>query len=360
MKSKIEQGDAVIPKHYKMTTDIPAGIITPDRVETRLGTLKFFDGLPDQATVQAVYDNLDFQRAVQAFLNSLPASALHATRTAIRSFGPDNQTVIISESFIDSRSVFYGAGNTENVYTIAWLDTKEGPLVIDIPPHILGMINDFWGRYVADLGTVGADRGAGGKYLLIPPGYTGAVPDGYFVLTSRTYGNVFFIRGFIPDGDPRPVVENTKQHFRVYPLDRAADPPAMNFVNFSGAVFSTVPTTDASFFEHVATVVHEEPLDTIDPETCGLLAAIGIRKDKPFAPDERMQRILADAAAVGNATGRTLLFSPRDQGIFYYPNSAWKMSWTANDCQFTPDGILDLDSRARYFPSPGASARRCQ
>lgn len=62
-----------------------------------------------------------------------------------------------------------------------------------------------------------------------------------------------------------------------------------------------------------------------------------------------MQRILADAAAVGNATGRTLLFSPRDQGIFYYPNSAWKMSWTANDCQFTPGGILDLDSRARYF-----------
>jgi hypothetical protein len=349
MITKIEQGDAVIPTRYKMTTEIPAGILTPDRVETRLGTLRFFDGLPDEATVQALYDNLDFQRAVQAFLAALPAAALYAHRTGIRTFGLDNQTVLISESLLDSRPLFFGAGNTETVYTIVWLDTKEGPLVIDIPPHVIGMINDFWGRYVADLGTVGPDRGAGGKYLLIPPGYKGALPNGYFVLTSRTYGNVFFIRGFVAEGDPRPAVENTKQHFRVYPLDRAADTPTMTFVNFSGAAFSTIPATDASFFEHVATVVQEEPLDAIDPETRGLLAAIGIRKDKPFAPDKRMQRILAESAAVGAATGRALLFSTRDPGAYYYPDSAWKMSWTGNDCQFSPGGVLDLDSRARYF-----------
>ncbi len=218
-----------------------------------------------------------------------------------------------------------------------------------MPPHVLGMINDCWGRYVTDLGRVGPDRGAGGKYLLIPPGYTGAVPNGYFVLTSCTYGNAFFLRGFLADRDPRPAVENTKQHLRVYPLDRAADMPTMTFVNISGADFSTVPASDASLFEHVATIVQEEPLDTIDPETLGLLAAIGIRKDKPFAPDERMQRILADAAAVGAATAHALLFSPRGRGVFYYPNSAWKMSWPANDCEFSPGGVLDLDSRAGYF-----------
>jgi hypothetical protein len=333
----------------KMATDIPASITTPDVVETRLGTLRFFDGLPDEQTVQTVYDNLDFQRAVQAYLTALPAADLYAMRMGIRSFGPDNQTVLISESLLDSRPLFFGAGNTETVYTIVWLDTSEGPLVIEIPPHTLGMINDFWGRYVADVGTVGPDRGEGGKYLLIPPVYTGAVPNGYFVLNSRTYGNGFFIRGFLVNGDPRPAVENTKQHFRVYTLDSAVDPPTMTFVNFSGASVSTIPAADVSLFEHVATVVQEEPLDTIDAETRGLLAAIGIRKGKPFAPDERMQRILAEAAAVGNATGRALLFSPRDRGVFYYPNSAWKMSWTDNDCQFSPGGILDLDSRARYF-----------
>jgi hypothetical protein len=155
VNNKIEQIDAVITKQYKMTTDIPAGVITPDQVETRLGTLRFFDGLPDEATVQMVHDNLDFQRAVQAFLTSLPVAALHALRSGIRSFGPDNQTVLITESLLDSRSVFFGAGNTETIYTIGWLDTKEGPLVIELPPQTLGMINDFWGRYVADFGKVG-------------------------------------------------------------------------------------------------------------------------------------------------------------------------------------------------------------
>jgi hypothetical protein len=156
---------------------------------------------------------------------------------------------------------------------------------------------------------------------------TTEVPDG--ILTpDRVESRIGTLR-FIAGGDPRPAVENTRQHFRVYPLDRAVDPPAMTFVNFSGEAFSTIPATDASFFEHVATVVQEEPLDTIDLETRGLLAAIGIRKDQPFAPDQRMQRILADAAAVINATGRTPLYSTCDRGAYYYPNSDWKMSWTA-------------------------------
>ena len=98
---------------------------------------------------------------------------------------------------------------TETVYNIAWLDTKDGPLVVKVPPNVLGYINDFWGRYVGDVGRVGPDRGAGGKYLLIPPGYSGVVPDSYSVLHSRTYGNCILFRGFIANGDFRPAVENT-------------------------------------------------------------------------------------------------------------------------------------------------------
>src|SRR5512137_2766543 len=98
MNSKIERGDAVIAKQYKMTTEIPQGILTPDQVETRLGTLKFFDGFPDEATVQTVYDNLDFQRAVQAFLTATPVAQHHALRTGYRTFGPDNQTLLITET----------------------------------------------------------------------------------------------------------------------------------------------------------------------------------------------------------------------------------------------------------------------
>jgi hypothetical protein len=335
-------------KKMKMTTDIPAGIITPDRVETRLGTLRFFDGYPDEATVQTVYDNLDFQRGVQAFLAALPAAALYALRTGYRTFGPDNQTVLITESLLDSRALF-SLANAEVIYNTIWLDAKDGPLVIDVPPNVLGYINDFWGRYIADVGRAGPDHGEGGKFLLLPPGYTGALPDGYFVLHSRTYGNAILFRGFIVNGDLRPAVENTKKHFRVYPLARMANPPAMSFVNVSGQYFSTIPATDASLFEHVAHVIQEEPLDAVDPETRGLLAAIGIRKDKPFAPDARMQRILADAAADGNATGRTIFFSTRDRAGYYYPNSAWKMGWIGNDPEFSPGGVLNLDARTLYF-----------
>jgi hypothetical protein len=331
----------------KMATDIPASITTPDRVETRLGTLRFFDGFPDEATVQTVYHNLDFQRGVQAFLTTLPAAELYALRTGVRSFGPDNRTVLITESLLDSRTLL-GGGNTETIYNFVWLDTKDSPLVIEVPPHVLGMINDFWGRYVGDVGNAGPDRGQGGKYLLLPPGYTGEVPEGYLVLRSRTFGNWMFFRGFIVHGDLRPAVESTKKHFRVYPPGRAADLPAMTFVNISGESFNTVPATDASFFEAITAVVQEEPLEAVDPETRGLLAAIGIRKDQPFAPDARMQRILAEAAAVGNATARALTFRTRDQSAYYYPNKAWKALWIGG-YDFSPGGVLNLDARTLYF-----------
>jgi hypothetical protein len=331
----------------KMATDIPTSITTPDRVETRLGTLRFFDGLPDEKTVETVYDNLDFQRAVQAFLAAMPAAPHHGLRTGFRTFGTDNQTVLITESLLDSRTVLHG-GNTETVYNFGWLDTHGGPLVIEVPPHVLGFINDFWGRYVADIGNAGPDKSQGGKYLLLPPDYAGDVPDGYFVLRSRTFGNLLLFRGFIVDGDLRPAVENTKQHYRAYALADATNPPATTFVNISGVAFNVIQPSDASFFEAISEVVHEEPLEAVDPETRGLLAAIGIRKGTPFAPDARMQGILAEAAAVGNATARALVFNTRNLGAYYFANSAWQVPWIG-DYEFSPGGVLDLDARTFLF-----------
>lgn len=357
MKTKIERGDAVAwrtadtPKHittqYKMTTDIPASITTPDRVETRLGTLKFFDGLPDEATVQTVYDHLDFQRGVQAFLTAIPAASAYAMRTGFRTFGPDNETVLITESLLDSRSLVL-TGNSETVYNLAWLDTKDGPLVIEVPPRVLGFLDDFWFRYDADLGNAGPDQGQGGTYLLLPPGYTGEVPDGHFVLRSRTFGHWLGVRFFLEGGDVRAAVERAKQHLRVYPLARAADPPMMTFVDISGQAYNTIHANDATFFDEVAAVVQEEPLEAVDPEARGLLAAIGIQKGKPFAPDARMQGILAEAAAVGNATARAIAFRTRDPDASYYPNSAWQTCFIGG-YDFSPGGVLNLDARTRYF-----------
>ena len=332
----------------RMATEIPASITTPDTVETRLGTLRFFDGLPDAATVQTVYDNLDFQRAVQAFLTALPAASLSAMRTGIRGFGPDNQTVLITESLMDPRTLLLTA-NTETIYNFAWLDTHDGPVVIEVPAHMLGLIDDFWQHYVGDVGNAGPDRGQGGKYLLLPPDYTGEVPDGYYVLRSRTYGNLLGVRAFIRDGDLRGAAESVTRGLRIYPLARAANPPATTFVNISGAAFNTIHANDATFFDEVVPVVQEEPLEAVDPETHGLLASIGIQHGQPFAPDARMQQILVEAAAVGNATARALVFSTRDPSAYVYPDSAWQMVWIGNDYQFSPGGVLNLDARALFF-----------
>ena len=106
-----------------------------------------------------------------------------AMRKAMRSFGPDNQTVIIFETLMDSRSLFLTA-NTESIYAMAWLDLKNGPVVVESPPNTLGLVDDFWFHYVTDLGNAGPDKGKGGKFLFLPPGYKGAVPEGYHVFKS--------------------------------------------------------------------------------------------------------------------------------------------------------------------------------
>ena len=333
----------------KMTTDIPAQITTPDSVETRLGTLRFFDGFPDDATVEAIYDNLDFQRGVQAFLTAMPGASVYALREGFRSQGADNQTVLVMETLMDSKSLFL-TPNSESVYNLMWLDLKGGPLVLETPPNVLGIIDDHWFNYVGDVGNAGPDRGKGGKFLLLPPGYEGEVPPGYFVFRSATFGNLFFWRGFLVNGDPRPAVENTKKFTKVYPLAQAANPPAMKFVNVSGVPFNTIHANDFSFFEEIDHLVQEEPAAALNPETLGLLAAIGIEKGKPFAPDARMKRILTEAAAVGNATARALVFRSRLKEAYFYPNSAWCTPFVGGSHEFLAQpGVRNLDARTFFF-----------
>ena len=310
MNSKIEQGDAVVATQYKMTTDIPASILTPEEVETRLGTLRFFDGFPDAATVQALYDNLDFQRAVEAYLQSLPAVQMLGVRNGLLQWGPANRTVVVWEELMDSRTLAVG-GNANTVYWGLWLDTHDGPQVLEISPQVLGTFNDAWTRWVVDLGITGPDGGQGGKYLLLPPGYTGQIPDGYFVVRPLTFNLLAFFRTLLVDGDPQPGIERCKAHLRCYPLAEAAHPGQMSFVNVSGKPFNMIGPADASAFAYLDRVVQEEPSEATDPNSLGLFASIGIQKGRPFAPDARMQGILAEAAQIGNATARAITYRYR-------------------------------------------------
>src|SRR6202453_5252127 len=305
-----------------MTTSITAQITTPDSVETRLGTLKFFDGFPDEPTVGLVMDNLDFSRGVQAFLSAMPGASLVGMRAGFKKLGATNGIILLFENLLDSKSLFL-TGNTDSVYFSTWLNLKDGPLVLEVPPKVLAFLDDFWFQYVIDIGNAGPDKGQGGKYLVVPPGYKGEVPEGYFVARSRTYNLWLMGRGFKVDGNLKPGVESIKEHLRIYPLAQAKNPPETKFINGSGVELNTVHSNDFSYFEELNQVVQEEPSEALDPERLGLFASIGIEKGKPFAPDARMTKILTDSAAVGNATARAMLFRTRMKDAYYYPNSAW-------------------------------------
>jgi hypothetical protein len=340
--------DAGASPRMKMTTDIPPSITTPDEVQTRIGTLKFFDGFPDKATVDKVYDNLDFQRGVQAYLTALPAVSIEGARGGVTGLGPENQTALIAEQLLDSRSLFLTA-NTTTPYTVLYLNAKDGPLVLEIPPAVLGPLDDAWFRWVTDVGITGPDKGAGGKYLLLPPGYTGQVPDGYFVARSRTFGNLLFFRTFLKDGDPKPGVDSVKKNLRVYRLDQAANPPEMKFVDISGKAFNTIGPSDYSAFEYLNRTIQNEPSDAMAPDTLGIFAAIGIEKGKPFNPDARMKKILVDAAAVGDATARTLTYQCRIKDAYYYPSSAWITPFIGGSYKFEQNGVVNLDAKDLFF-----------
>jgi hypothetical protein len=332
----------------KMTTNIPSSLVTPDTVQTRIGTLRFTDGFPDDATVAKVYDNLDFLRGQQANLAALPAVSVEAFRRGYGDFGPVNQTVLISEQLLDAKSLFLTA-NTTTPYTILYLDTKGGPLVVEVPPEVLGPIDDAWFRWVSDVGFTGPDKGKGGKYLLLPPGYTGAVPDGYFVVRSRTFGNLMFFRTFLKDGDPKPGVDSVKKNLKVYNLSQVASSPEMKFVDISGKAFNTIGPSDYSLFEYLNNVVQNEPIDAVDPDTLGLFAAIGIEKGKAFAPDQRLKKILAEAAALGDATARSLTYRSRIKAAYFYPNSAWVTPFIGGSYKFEENGAVDLAAKAMFF-----------
>jgi hypothetical protein len=336
------------PPVFRYTTPMPPGVASPASVETRFGRLNFFDGVPDGPSTDAIYDNLIFQQAVQAYLLGIPAVNQAFNREAIRSFGPDNVTIPIWEQLVDSRTVELTA-NDNTPYTWFWIDLRGGPLVIEVPPRVLGIINDMYYFWVADLGLTGADRGRGGKYLILPPGWRGEVPQGYNVIRPKTFSSVVIWRSFLENGDPRPGVEAVKRRTKVYPLARAGNPPRLTFVDASTRPFNMVGPADFRFWELLNTVVQEEPLEATDATSLGYFAAVGIRNGQPFRPDERMRRVLTEAAAVGDATARALFYRMRDPEGIIFPDRKWKFAFVGGYKFERQPGVPNLNARSFYF-----------
>ena len=362
---------------------IPPSITTPDRVESRIGTLEFKDGAPSQATLDKVYDNLDFTHAYEAFVNTMQGVNAAALRKGFLDIGVKDNEILVFSRLMDAKSLFLTA-NADTVYFVGILDLSKGPMVLETPPNALGTLDDMWWRWVTDFGVPGPDRGEGGKYLILPPGYEGPLPEGgFYVARSKTNRVLILGRMFMEKDDPAPAVELIKKFTKIYPyeaggagtsvaeflsgkakLGRITPPPATVFHEGSGKVMNTVPPNDFSYFEMLNEAVQSEPATALDPELMGPIAAIGIVKGKPFAPDARMRKILTDALAVGNATSRSLLISPRAADWFYYPGSAWTNFLFVSGYEFetpipmiSPEGVKPfpptgyrmLDARSAFF-----------
>jgi hypothetical protein len=336
-------------KAPKFSAEVPPYILTPNAVRTRIGTLRFRDGAPDDKTVQLAYDQLDFGRGVEAFMVGVPAASVYGFCEGFDQAGvKPNQAFGISENLLDARSLLL-TPNTTVVYLITCLDLSKGPVVLQAPPNVLGPADDAYFRWIVDIGLTGPDQGKGGKYLFVPPGYSGALPaDGYFIAKPRTNGVFVLLRAFVQGDDIAGAVQGVKAKAGVYPLEAASNPPATTFVNVSGKKLNTIHANNFHFYEELNTVVQREPADFLDPETVGLFASIGIKKGIPFAPDARMKSILTDAVAVGNAAARSLLFATRDKRAKFYPDRQWLNGFIGGSYAFRDGAELMLDARTMF------------
>lgn len=178
----------------------------------------------------------------------MPATSAYALCRGLGDAGvKENRAFGITEKLMDARSLFL-TPNTTTVYVFTCLNLADGPIVLDAPPRVLGPVDDAYFRWVTDIGLTGPDRGEGGKYLFVPPGYTGDIPSsGYFVAKPKTNRLLVFFRAFVQEGDIAGAVSGVKAKARVYPLSTAQNPPETQFVNTSGKQFNTISANDFDF-----------------------------------------------------------------------------------------------------------------
>jgi len=357
-------------------TKIPAFLTTPDKVESRIGSLQFNDGYPTGEAAAKIRDELDYLHGVEAFMNSIHGVSTYALRKGLMDIGVKENEFIIYSRLMDSRSLFLTA-NADTVYYIGVLDLSNGPLIFETPPQALGVIDDMWFRWVTDFGLPGADRGEGGKYLLVPPGYDGPLPEGGFMVRkSRTFRVLALGRSFLVDNDPAPTVALIKKSIKVYPytpggagtsigsyltgkapsLGPLPKPASPRFVEGSGLAMNTIPPNDFGHYELLDALVQMEPAEALDPEIAGQFAAIGIVKGKKFAPDARMREILEKAVAFGNAASRTLGMGahPADHFRYYDKSSAWWNMLFVGGYEFLNPPPMITKEGVKPFPNRGA------
>src|SRR5215831_13193640 len=189
--------------------------LAQETIDTRIGKLTFESGYPSKETVQKLYDEMDFQRAAQAYIWGIPAVGLAEWRLAHRDvFKAKNGEMLSYLDFAEKLGIL--TPNYTTPYIVTLVDLQEsGPFVLELPPGLMaGMIMDAWQRVLADLGVVGPDQGKGGKYLILPPGHEAVKPEGYFVVQSP--GRTVFAGVRLLDADKDKAIRELVPGIKTY------------------------------------------------------------------------------------------------------------------------------------------------
>jgi len=315
--------------------------------------------VPAAGSEPAIAYEMKVERAAQAVVWSVPAVAIWDVAVATRKdLGGEVGDVINFSKPMESRHGFLTA-NDVTPYVIASLTTKDGPLVVEVPAAgrkaaYFGSFMDAWQVPVADVGLSGEDKGKGGKYLFLPPDYTGAVPEGYLVYRPQTYAVEIAFRPVAKDGGTMEEVVEYGKSLKIYKLSEAANPPPTRFIDAYPKKWNTLPNYDLNYFKEINEIIQKEPVLERDQAMMGLLASIGIVKGKPFAPDAETTKALEEGARRGYDWMQHYFTTPGMSCIPMWEENQWQR-WNLSMEQaklgfpFVTKDRLMIDERAGYY-----------
>jgi hypothetical protein len=298
------------------------------------------------------------RRAVEAVIWGMPAVNLDLMRQAMIGSAKGKPNQIVYWSRLPDWKNQTLTPNPDVIYAMPFFNTKDaGPVVLEIPPADDGVINgtimDAWQVPLEDVGPAGVDKGRGGKYLILPPNHSAAIPDDYIALPSMTYQGYALLRSILKSGSDKDVAKavDYAKRIKFYPLSQAANLSATTFVDAIDVVYDSAIPYDLRFFKSLDRVVQSEPWLTRDKLMIDMLRSIGIEKGKRFNPDSKTQDILASAAREARAVLET-----KYEGMFkpYFDNARWALPALPDYLKASSDGFSDpnaypLDSRGVAF-----------
>ena len=319
-------------------------------METRIGKLSFENGYPSKDTAAKLYDEMDFQRATQAYLWAVPAVSNQSFRVGLpRDLGAERNDIVVFDNFLDTKGLFL-TGNTTTIYAVVLVDLAEdGPIVLEMPAGpTAGMVDDFWFRSVTEVGRTGPDAGKGGKFLLVPPDHEGAIPaEGYFVVRATMNDNNILVRGLV-QGDDVAGAAAMMHKLRVYPYSQRENPRPNRYLSGSGKAVDSLEPDGIEYWKRLSDVINNNPVHERDRFFMAMLKPLGIEKGKSFSPDARQKAILEEGARVGRAMAAANTFEARLQGANWYPGTNWMASVLLDPGQES-ENYSQLDERLHWF-----------